>query len=335
MLMRVKREPYKEGEKMTSPAQPPQAPLFRDPIHDGAADPTVIWNREAKEWWILYTNRRANTDGPKFAWVHGTDIGIASSSDGGAHWNHRGTVQGLEIERGRNTFWAPEVIWHDGLYHMYVSYIQGVPHDWKGHRRSILHYTSANLWDWTYQSRLTLSSDYVIDACVHRMPDGRWRMWYKDEAAGSHTYAADSGDLYRWEPAGPVLTGFGHEGPNVFYWHDCYWMIVDRWRGQAVYRSKDAVQWEYSGMILDAPGRRTDDGTVGLHADVLVQGDRAFIFYFTHPDRAEGVDERSYAFRRSSLQAAELAVRDGRLVCDRDADFDFRLKPDDAAEGGG
>ena len=28
--------------------KPPPAPLFRDPIHDGAADPTLICNREAK-----------------------------------------------------------------------------------------------------------------------------------------------------------------------------------------------------------------------------------------------------------------------------------------------
>ena len=24
----------------------PQAPLFRDPIYDGAADPVIIWNRQ-------------------------------------------------------------------------------------------------------------------------------------------------------------------------------------------------------------------------------------------------------------------------------------------------
>ena len=45
------------------------APLFRDPIYDGAADPVLIWNREAKEWWMIYTNRRATQEGPKFGWV--------------------------------------------------------------------------------------------------------------------------------------------------------------------------------------------------------------------------------------------------------------------------
>ena len=91
------------------------APLFRDPMYDGAADPVVIWNREAKEWWMIYTNRRATQEGPKFGWVHGTDLGVASSSDGGATWLYRGTLEGLETEWGGNTFWAPEIICHDGL----------------------------------------------------------------------------------------------------------------------------------------------------------------------------------------------------------------------------
>jgi hypothetical protein len=122
------------------------APLFRDPIYDGAADPTIAWNRGERSWWILYTNRRATVDGPGYAWVHGTDIGAASSRDGGSVWLYRGTIQGLEFERGRNTFWAPEVVFHEDAYHIYVSYVRGVPTTWS-FDREILHYTSANLWD--------------------------------------------------------------------------------------------------------------------------------------------------------------------------------------------
>ncbi|WP_235991695.1 hypothetical protein [Metabacillus schmidteae] len=55
----------------------PKAPLFRDPIFDGAADPTIIWNEEEKEWWMIYTNRRATVHCEGVAWVHGTDLGIA------------------------------------------------------------------------------------------------------------------------------------------------------------------------------------------------------------------------------------------------------------------
>ena len=64
-------------------------PLFRDPVYDGAADPVVIWNQKEKKWVMFYTNRRANEIGlDGVTWVHGTRIGIAESSDGGANWQY-------------------------------------------------------------------------------------------------------------------------------------------------------------------------------------------------------------------------------------------------------
>ena len=309
----------------------PPAPLFRDPIHDGAADPTLIWNRDERAWWLLYTARRANVPCRGVAWAHGTDIGIASSADGGRSWQYRGILRGLEFEPGRNTFWAPEVIWHGGGYHMYLSYVRGLPHDWSG-SRSILHLTSDDLWRWRHESVLTLSSDRVIDAALHRMPGGCWRLWYKDEAHDSHTWAADSDDLHSWTVRGPVITDCAHEGPNVFFWRGSFWMIIDIWDGLGVYRSADALSWTRCPNILDQPGVRKDDGAIARHADVEVNGDRAFIFYFTHPawDGAAqyGVDEtHPFHVKRTSLQVAELELKDEVLVCDRDKPFDFALRP--------
>ena len=37
----------------------PPAPLYRDPVFDGAADPSLIWNDKERAWWVFYTNRRA------------------------------------------------------------------------------------------------------------------------------------------------------------------------------------------------------------------------------------------------------------------------------------
>ena len=180
---------------------------------------------------------------------------------------------------------------------------------------------------------LKLSSDNVIDAAVHLLPDGQWRMWYKDEANGSHTYAADSDDLYRWTMCGPVITDCAHEGPNVFYWQQNYWMITDVWNGLAVYQSEDAERWERQGTILDTPGQRADDGVIGGHADVLVQGEQAFIFYFTHPSwvRTEryGMDDvHPNHVKRTSIQVAKLEFIKGTLVCDRNKPFDFTLQPE-------
>ena len=57
---------------------PADKPLFRDPIHDGAADPTIIWNHIRGTWWMIYTNRRANVTGLKgVSWVHGTHLGLS------------------------------------------------------------------------------------------------------------------------------------------------------------------------------------------------------------------------------------------------------------------
>src|SRR6516225_7791434 len=88
----------------TSPLLP-KSPLFRDPVFDGPTDPTLIYNAMTSEWWMFYTARRANVDTEGVAWVHGTDIGIATSRDGGRSWLYRGVAQGLNYEPGRNTYW--------------------------------------------------------------------------------------------------------------------------------------------------------------------------------------------------------------------------------------
>lgn len=299
----------------------PKAPLFRDPIFDGAADPVIIWNSQEETWWILYTNRRAFSPNSGVAYVHGTDIGIASSSDEGKNWNYRGTVRGLEFEPGRNTFWAPEIIEKDGIYHMYVSYVRGIPTNWNC-GRNIIHYTSQNLWDWKFENILNLSSDRVIDAAIYQIGEKEWKMWYKDERNNSFSYAATSEDLYQWRVLGPEITDVAHEGPNVIYFENSYWMITDPWEGLGVYQSDDATHWNRRGNILTEPGIRIDDGTCANHADVLVHKNHAYIFYFTHPevnlaDRKNPEFIWEYCHRRSSIQVAELIVQNGKLICDR------------------
>lgn len=296
-------------------------PLYCDPVMDGATDPTLIWNRAEQTWWMFYTARRATSPpADDVAWVHGSDIGIASSADGGTTWAYRGTAMGLATSPGQHTYWAPEVI-DDGMaYHMYLTCIDGVPSSWEGHPRTIRHYSSDDLLHWRYESDLELSSDRVIDACVHRMSSGSWRMWFKDEAHSSHTYAADSDDLHQWTVVGPAVTVSSHEGPNVFALGGCFWMIVDEWAGQRVLRSEDLMTWVAQDRILDGSGRGDDDSGPGFHADVVVVGDDAFVFYFTHPGRAPGADnhQAAYQARRSAIQVARARVVDGRLACDRD-----------------
>ena len=312
-------------------AQKAPAPLFRDPIYDGAADPVLIWNKLEKNWWILYTARRANQDANDVAFCYGTPIGVASSDDHGQTWVYRGYLD-LNFEKGTNTFWAPDVIYNKGTYHMFVVYIRGVYNHWGGDAK-IMHYTSKNLWDWKYQGPLKLTSERVIDATVFQMKDGNFRIWFKDETRGAITMSAQSKDLFNWKTEKePSIGGGAHEGPNVFEFKGYYWMLTDEWHGLRVYRSKDLNTWEKQGMILDKPSSRPEDKPSGAHADVQVVGDKAYIVYFTHPGRethSEGQNNADgvlpYSKRRSSLQAAELKLVDGTLICDCDAPFDFYL----------
>lgn len=305
-----------------SPAVP-DAPLLADPIYNGSTDPTIVYNRDAGQWWMFYTQRRSNdTAGGGVAWVHGSAIGIATSDDGGVSWLYRGVAQGLDFEVGHNTYWAPEVVWHDGTYHMYLGYITGIPNAWPGFQRHIVHYTSTDLWNWRFGSVLELSSDYVIDPCIWPLPGNpaTWRMWYKDEHNHSHIYAADSLDLRNWHVVGPVLTNRGQEGPNVFSFAGSFWMVTDPdATGLLVYRSDDLQTWtQQASGILATPGTRPQDDAPGHHCFLLSQGQQAYIVYFT---------EFSEATPAEYVQVAPLAVINGQLTADRDTPFTMAWQP--------
>lgn len=304
-------------------------PLFRDPVHDGAADPALCWNRDEGKWFMFYTNRRANVPNtPGVSWVHGTRIGIAESSDGGASWKYRGTA---DIDYGKDdyTYWAPEVLYHNGVYHMYLSIVPGIFTDWNASRH-IIHLTSKDLLKWKYESILKLASERVIDACVIQLPDGTWRLWYKNENDHSWLYYADSPDLHTWTDCGVAIKDQSGEGPKVFRWKDSYWLISDVWQGLAVYKSDDCLKWtRQKNNLLREPGQNPTDRAKGQHADVVVNGDRAFLFYFTHQSGKDALPDDPYYSRRTVMQVVELEYEDGDLTCNRDKPTYILLQPPD------
>ncbi|WP_181306052.1 family 43 glycosylhydrolase [Rufibacter sp. XAAS-G3-1] len=314
-------------KKRTS--QPVAKPLFTDPIYDGAADPVVIYHKKEKKWFMLYTNRRATDEKAEgVTWVHGTRIGIAESTDGGATWKYRDTANINYRPVAAYTHWAPDVIEHDGVFHMYLTYVPGIFTDWN-HPRHIIHLTSKDLFNWDYQSTLPLVTDKVIDASVFRLPDGTWRLWYNNERDGKSIYYADSKDLYHWQDKGKALQARG-EGPKVFKWKDHYWMIIDAWKGLQVFKSNDLLNWQaQEERLLEEPGQGTDDQAIGGHPDVVVNGDKAYLFYFTHPGRSKAnpAPSTSVAAKRSVIQLVELEYANGHLTCDRDKPTYISLKP--------
>jgi hypothetical protein len=304
---------------------------YHDPVHDGATDPTVIRHHATGEWWMFATQRRADVEEPGVAWVHGSRIAVARSDDGLA-WRYDGVLDGLDVPEdgpGPHTHWAPEVIWDGERYRMYLSHIRGVPDRWEGHARRIREAVSDDLRSWRVVGDLALSSDRVIDACVARGPDGRWRLWYKEEADASTTWVAVSDDLSSWLVEGRAIGGRPHEGPNVFELGGVWWMLVDEWRGMGVYRSDDAVSWVRQGgpddVILGEPGEHPEDRTSGRHGDVVVLENgsdgaaEARLYYFTHPwwDGSELGSVGHARARVSAVHAARLTVVGGRLMCER------------------
>ncbi len=309
-------------------------PLFRDPVFDGAADPVVVRNPLRGTWWMFYTNRRATqTSLPGVSWVHGTRIGIAESNDDGASWTYAGTAD-IALPEGLGgqdaTHWAPDVVRaDDGTWHMFLTVVPGVFTDWQ-HPRQIVHLTSRDLRHWGDAREIKLASNRLIDAAVTRLPGGGWRMWYNNERDRKSIYYADSPDLSTWTDRGRVVADQGGEGPKVFAWRGAWWMITDVWRGLAVYRSTDAVTWKRQpANLLEQPGQGEDDQVMGGHADVVVSGDRAYLFYFTHPGR-RGPDAKKDGAeqRRSTLQVTELFQDGETLRAERDTPTRILLRAD-------
>ena len=314
------------GNNVTTDGVIAPKPVFRDPVYDGAADPVVIWNPLVSKWWMFYTNRRANMINlPGVSWVFGTPIGIAASTDG-ANWKYLGIANFNDLPKecgGKDsaTLWAPDIVLgDDGKWHMYLSVVPGIDVKW-GLPGFIAHLTSTNLRDWRYESRLSQLGTRVIDADILRMPDGMWRMYYKDQTGYSHINVTESKDLYSWSSPKEALRIRG-EGPIAFQWKGYYWLIVDTWNGQTVHRSKDGNTWEVqpgSSLMPYGEGTGKDDIPNALHANVVTSNNRLYMYYFTHPGRV-GADKNKdgYEQRRTSIQVVELKLNEaGWLTANR------------------
>lgn len=316
-----------------------EKPLYIDPVYNGSTDPMVCFNQQTDRWYMYYTSRRSNVEGLQgVESVHGSPIGIAASGDGGATWEYIGNCN-IDYHPDENpTYWAPEVIEYEGTYHMYLSYVPGIFDTWE-HPRDIVHLTSDDGINWTTQSVLELAVRKVIDACIIQLPDGTWRLWYNNEVDNKAIYYAESPDLYNWTDMGKVDINTVGEGPNVIFWHDRYYMIVDEWQGLSVFSSDDALNWtkqeEYlvagipvQGSEDEAPaeGQRRRipmiDGTRGNHADIEISNGRAYMFYFSRIPADMNM-------RGSAVYVQELNYNeDGTISCDPTAPCYINLNED-------
>jgi len=292
-------------------------PLFRDPVHDGAADASTVRDTKTGEWVMFYTNRRADlklADPKDVSWVHGTAIGMARSKDG-ARWTYSGTAAIPESCTGA-TLWAPEVQRFGGKWHMWITVVPGVFADWNA-PRFLVHLTSPDLKRWDCGERVELGSDRVIDASVLALPQGGYRMWFNDERAHKAIKYADSPDLRNWTVRGTAVTTPG-EGPKAFRWRERWWLISDAWKGLLVQRSADGAHWTAQpGHLGGESGARRTDRAKAQHPDVIVAGNRAYLVYFVHQSGEPEAERDPDWSRRTVLQVAELEERDGVISIDR------------------
>ena len=324
VVREMKADPHPDAVAPGS-SRIPSAPLYEDPLFNSAKDGTVVWNRYEQNWWFFYMQIRNGTIEPGVSIHHGTTIGVAVSEDRGLTWEYRGFLRGLDEIPGSNTHWAPDIVWEGGKYHAFITKVRGKTNpNWEGDR-FIYHYTSTNMMDWTREGKLNqLSSSRCLDGTAYKMPDGKWGFWYKDGVANRTGFAeGEDFSSLRFQhfidfSAEPL------EGPNVFFWKDYYWLIGDdlySYEGIRVYRSTDCRNWERKSNILNLPGSRLDDGEVGHHPEVIVNGDETCIFYWVaapkEPDAKCG--------RNCYLQVARLEFKDGELACDRNKEFELSL----------
>jgi len=289
---------------------------YTNPIERDVADPFVLKHRG--EYYLVRTARKDELD-------------VLISRDL-VHWKQGPVIWKPASPDAPNArlIWAPELYYEKGTYHMWVTVVNGIFHRWgaPGAEGKIVHLTSPDLTSWTCKDTVDVKSGRIIDPTVLKLKHG-YRMWYKDERFESRIVAADSKDLMSWQPVGngPVSQTHG-EGPKAFRFKGHYWIIADAWKGLMVLKSDDALHWtQQDGFILGQPGTAATDRNPGQHPDVMVDGDRAFIYYFVHQKNEPEAATDPYWWQRTVIQVAELVYKDGQLVVDREARPDFALHP--------
>lgn len=270
---------------------PEKKPFFIDPVWQGTADPTMLWNPFEQKFYVWYTQRRADLENNKgVEWMHGSQIGIASSKDG-KEWIYEGVCSGEGLDdAAKNGFslWAPSVIYHNKELHLFVTYVTVVASEWIGDRY-IKHYTSKNGREWKYKSTAKLSSGRCIDPCVYKIKK-KWYMVYKDEKNSEQfTWIAESKNLDDWKVLGQIITDVRHEAPYFWEQDGRKMLIVDAWEnGLRVYESKNGINnWKHittfrgghpgifqhkgkSYMVYHAPFDPSNDKRTGLHMKELI-----------------------------------------------------------------
>lgn len=173
------------------------------------------------------------------------------------------TQQGWEREEdfsvGGAEIWAPHLVYHDSLFHMFYTQI-GVP-------REIHHIFSADLYTWSKSSEPVLALSNELnnnlknkDPMVFRDEErNQWIMYYSMMKDAKHWVVgySTSEDLYTWSEPQTCFDEHtespGVESPFVVKHEDYYYLFLSArpWPAGAeeIFRSKSPYTWSSNDLV--------------------------------------------------------------------------------------
>ncbi|MEV7268560.1 family 43 glycosylhydrolase [Micromonospora aurantiaca] len=264
-------------------------------VYDPSAGESTTWyyndhtlvRHEQTGVWHLFGITHAEPGAPQDEKV----FGHATAPTPTGPWTKRPVALAADPGAGEQWIWAPHVVHHNGVYHMF--YAAGNP-DYARYRMHLA--TSTDLFTWTRSSANPLFTDgwEGRDPMVTRVGD-RWVMYYtatSSPSGGNHVVAyRTSTDLRSWSGRAIAYTsphtgraGGQTESPFVVRRGEWWYLFVccdgtdygAAYRRTAVYRSRDPLRFDGAEKVtvLDAHA-----------AEVVVDGSN---WYLTHAGWGQG-----------------------------------------------
>jgi GH43 family beta-xylosidase len=137
---------------------------YKNPVYDRyMADPFVLRH---DGHYYAYGTGPLSPEGRPFPVLHSTDL---------IHWEQHGWALNPP---GGDDFWAPEVVYHDGLFYMYYS-----AHGMDGHDHQLRVATHMHPFGPFQDVGRVLIPDqpFTIDAHPFKDKDGRWYLFYSQD----------------------------------------------------------------------------------------------------------------------------------------------------------
>lgn len=187
----------------------------------------------------------------------------------------------------RIAFRDPAVLYHDGLFHLWMTMVETEDDD--GVYMYLAHTSSADLRSWSPPEKLTARDrrrNHSSPGNVVRF-DGRWRICFQSYCrengekygnANSRIFFSDSDDLVRWTEPEPVLLHgelpLSEQGrmidPYLVYDEDrALWFCFFKQNGISYSTSPDMRIWTYGGHMDGGENvsiLRTADGWTMIHS---------------------------------------------------------------------